>query len=360
MRPVYDFPSLARLGGLAALAPPMVVMPAGLSQVALGNGAMMLTNMAGGPAVAAALLGPAGLQGMLAAFSPTRVVSVLNAITDVDMANREALLDLLTDIAAEAQGAASAAAAAIPSMADGGLVRALTPLPRKGEVLEPSVGRAKGPLKHVGADGMLEDGRVGGEEGGSKSTQQPLSDALVLAVEPEARGLGQQDRRRAPTAATEMFKKLGGGFTEHITTSSEGKGAYASFTAASAEPPAAATSHDSATQEDAGASSSSAGAQGEDANAPHRTRGLGRVYLEFNTVESAVAAFCALSGRFFSGHILVASFESDVTFCSGGIVCLSQGPLLGSPDGEQGSLVLAGPALAPPAGSGTMCTGELD
>jgi len=344
----------------------MVVMPAGLSQVALGNGAMMLTNMAGGPAVAAALLGPAGLQGMLAAFSPTRVVSVLNAITDVDMANREALLDLLTDIAAEAQGAASAAAVAIPSMAGAGLVRALTPLPRKGEVLEPSVGRAKGPLKHVGADGMLEDGRVGGEEGGSKSTQQPLSDALVLAVEPEARGLGQQDRRRAPTAATEMFKKLGGGFTEHITTSSEGKGAYASFTAASAEPPApppaAATSHDSATQEDGGASSSSAGAQGEDANAPHRTRGLGRVYLEFNTVESAVAAFCALSGRFFSGHILVASFESDVMFCGGDIVCLSQGPLLGNPDGEQGSLVLAGPALAPPAGFGaTMCTtGELD
>ena len=354
LRPLYDFGALARPGGLAALAPPLVVMPSNLASASLSSGLMTVQGLGGGPAAAAALLGPAGLPGMLAAFAPTRVLSVLNAVTDVDLCSRDTLLDLLTDIAGEAQAAVREGRAA------GALVRAVAPLPRPGEALEPSVARAKAPLKHVGADGMLED--AARDEGGG-GRQQALSEALVLAHEPEAKGLGQANRMRVPTAATEFFKKLGGAFSEHVVSVPDGRGAFASFTAAAPEPPEGSadggggggSAHDSAMQEDGGGAAvaaAAAAAAGAQPAGPQRTRGLGRIYLEFSSIEAAVAACCALSGRFFSGHILVASFESEVAFCSGALVSLREAP--GLPPGaaaggqaalERGSLVLAGEAV---------------
>jgi hypothetical protein len=257
----------------------------------------------------------------------------------------------------------------------GALVRAVAPLPRKGEALEPSVARAKAPLKHVGADGLLEDGRAGGgaggeeEGGGGKGAgqHQALSEALVLAHQPEAKGLGQADRKRAPTAAVEFFKKLGGGFSEHITSVPD-RGAFASFTAAEPAPASSSSSssssssvsasHDSAMQEDAGVGGEAAAAAAAAAAAGgQRTRGLGRIYLEFSTIEAAVAAACALSGRFFSGHILVVSFESEAAFCSGALVSLSEAPCLppgGAGEGamERGALVLAGEPIGGGGGAG--------
>jgi len=391
LHPAYDYASLARPGGLAALAPPVVIMPSAVTQLPLQSGSMVLTNMGGGPAAAAALLGPAGLPGMLAATPVSRVLTVLNAITDVDLSSKSTLLDVLTDVACEAQECLRAREAAAVAATESGkgsssspgglghLIRALTPLPRKGEALEPRTLRAKGALKHVGADGMLEDGKVHsgvndddcGDRGGAgrvegdvdmgsgsgSSKRGANSEALVLAAEPSTSGLGQASRNKIATVAADFFKRLGGGFSEHIVNlpGAGQTGGFASFTPA----PPSAESTDSA----GAPSSTSQNAEGqrqpgneEEAGSgkPARTRGLGRIYLEFSTKEACVAAGCALSGRFFAGRILVVSFVEEVAFCNGSVVSLSEDVTIPPGAGvfcseeykECGSLVIVGPALS--------------
>ncbi len=63
------------------------------------------------PAAAAALLGPAGIMGLLASVSPTRVLAVLNAVGDADLADAAEARDIVADFALEAAAALAAAAA---------------------------------------------------------------------------------------------------------------------------------------------------------------------------------------------------------------------------------------------------------
>lgn len=91
-----------------------------------------------------------------------------------------------------------------------------------------------------------------------------------------------------------------------------------------------------------------------------RTRGLGRLFLEFSTKEACLAAACALSGRFFAGRILVVSFVDEVAFCKGEVVSLKEGPTIPPGAGvwcseelkECGSLVLEGAPLDTTGGGG--------
>jgi hypothetical protein len=278
---------------------------------------------------------------------------------------------VVADLAAVAQEAARAAAAADGAAREagappplGGLVRVVAPRPRRGETLEPRLVRPKGPMKHVGADGMLEDGPRGPARAAPTALPEGLpSEALTLLASDGglAPGLGQASRKQVSTVASEFFKKqLGGGFSDHVALGAEGRGGgFASMPEAPA--PAGGGgggggAHDSATQEDdpaavAAARAGRGGEAGAGAGAP-RTRGLGRVYLEFGCAGAAVAAMMAMSGRFFNGRILVVSFEQEATFCSGAAVnltaehCIPQG-MAGCPPEhwEEGALVMEGAPL---------------
>jgi hypothetical protein len=351
--------ALCRPGGLALQAPHLTVLPSGVTVAPVGGLGGMAVSLAGGPAASAALLGPGGLPSMLAAFTPTRVLVVLNALTDAELGARGTLRDVVADLAAEAQGAVRAAAAGEGGGGEplGGLVRAVAPRPRRGEALEPRVARSKAPLKHVGADGMLEDGPRGPARAAPGALPEGLpSEALTLLAGDGglAPGLGQASRKQVSTVAAEFFKKqLGGGFSDHVALGAgEGRGGgFASLPEAPQAPPspaaAAAGGHDSATQEDDPARAR-AGGEAVPAGAP-RTRGLGRVYLEFGCAGGAVAALLALSGRFFNGRILVTSFEQEAAFCGGAVVNLTAEPcvppgMAGCPPEhwEEGALVMQG------------------
>jgi hypothetical protein len=90
-------------------------------------------------------------------------------------------------------------------------------------------------------------------------------------------------------------------------------------------------------------------AGGEGGAAPSRTRGLGRIFLEFSCADTAVVAALALGGRFFAGRILAISFADAGAFSSGAAVCLTTAPPQGAGAGaEVGSVVIEGPPRSAP------------
>jgi hypothetical protein len=333
-------------GGLASLAATASVagFPSGVVSVPTAAGQTM--NLTSSAAAAAALLGPGGLAAMLAAFVPTRVLIVINAISDGDLqGGRSALSDIVVDVAAEAQAAvsaaesAAAAAGAAPPFRYGGLLRAVTPLPRAGETLEPRLARVRTAMRHVGADGLLEDAPstkpefdVGG--GNSKARSAAASSgALIVAPDVKALGaLGRAPRNAVASAASEFLKKVGGSFSDNVTVLDIGAGRSHLGAHHQPAPERPSESQDAAQPKDATSEDAPAtpGAEGGDSAGPARTRGLGRIFLEFGCADAAVTAQLALSGRFFAGKILMTSFCDADSFCAGAVVGLSIRPAPGS------------------------------
>jgi hypothetical protein len=359
--PIWQVPAggLATLAGTASIAG----FPSGVTSISNGPAGMSM-NLHTSPAAAAALLGPGGLPAMLAAFRPTRVLAVLNVFSESDLASRAGVADVLRDCAAEAQRATAAAAAAAPSppFPFGGLLRAVAPLPRKGETLEPRLARPRAAMTHVGADGLLEDApaRPEFEVGGARRAGGRSANEGALIVAPDVAalsGLGQRQRNALPSLASEFFKKTGGfsegmEVLEHASAVNWGGkpgGAWKPPPSSSSASAAAAAAHASApspaprdaTSEDVPGAQGSAAAD----EPVKRTRGLGRVYLEFGCVNSAAAAMMQLAGRFFAGRILVVTYVDEEKFLSGQEVALSETPVGVGSAREMGSIILAGKTL---------------
>ena len=216
-------------GGLSTLASSASVagFPSGVTAVPTSAGQSM--NLTSSAAAAAALLGPGGLAAMLSAFTPTRVLVILNAISDGDLlSGKNALSDILADCASEAQSAITSAQAASTAAGlsnpfrYGGLLRAVTPLPRIGETLEPRLARARGAMRHMGADGLLEDGPQKVEfdvsGGGAKAARDAAAGVLIIAPDVAALGaLGRAPRNKVASAAADFFIKVGGGFSDNVS-----------------------------------------------------------------------------------------------------------------------------------------------
>jgi len=267
----------------------------------------------------------------------------------------------VVDVAAEAQAAvsaaegAAAAAGAAPPFRFGGLLRAVTPLPRAGETLEPRLARVRTAMRHVGADGLLEDAPsskpefdVGGGNSKARGGGAAASGALIVAPDVKALGaLGRAPRNAVASAAADFLKKVGGSFSDNVTVLDIGGGGAGRSHLGAPQQPAAERPPESqdaaqpkdATSEDAPATPA---AEGGDSG-PARTRGLGRVFLEFGCADAAVTAQLALSGRFFAGKILMTSFCDADSFCAGAAVGLATRPGPGAAkEREAGSVVLEG------------------
>ena len=350
--PIWEVPpgGLATLAGTASIAG----FPSGVTSITNGPAGMSI-NLHTSPAAAAALLGPGGLPAMLAAFRPTRVLAVLNVFSESDLASRAGVSDVLRDCAAEAQRAIAAAVAAAPTQPFpfGGLLRAVAPLPRKGETLEPRLARPRAAMTHVGADGLLEDApaRAEFEVGGAgRAGRRGANDgALIVAPDVAAlSGLGQRQRNALPSLASEFFKKAGG-FSEGMEVLEQaGAVNWGGKPGGQWRPPAAAAPASAPSPSPLDATSEDVpGAQGATvAEEPvKRTRGLGKVYLEFGCVNAAAAAMTQLAGRFFAGRILVVTYIDEEKFLSGQEVALSETPIGSGSSREMGSIILAGKSL---------------
>jgi hypothetical protein len=150
------------------------------------------------------------------------------------------------------------------------------------------------------------------------------------------------------SAAADFLKKVGGSFSDNVTVLDIGGGGAGRSHLGAPQQPAAERPPESqdaaqpkdATSEDAPATPA---AEGGDSAGPARTRGLGRVFLEFGCADAAVTAQLALSGRFFAGKILMTSFCDADSFCAGAAVGLSTRPGPGTvKEREAGSVVLEG------------------
>jgi hypothetical protein len=254
-------------------------------------------NVGSTPAAAAGLLGPGGIVSLLAAVQPTRVLVLVNSVGDPDISG-PAAGEILADIAAEAQ-------------VHGRLLRAILPLPRPGETIEQRAKAIARPasLKVAGASGLLEDAR----------------DALA----------GGAGARPIPTSAAEFHRRVvkgeGGEGGSGVGFGDDG---------------------------DAGGATSEAGGSAP-AEAQQRTRGLGKVFLEFEAVEGATAAQRELSGRFFNGRIVLSTFADEASFWGGQLVDLKAGIVLSG--AEEGTAASTDATAAPaPSASGTETTASVD
>lgn len=249
-------------------------MPSGLSSIT-GTAANVNVQVGSSPAQAAGMLGPGGIVSLLAAVTPTRILVLLNAVSDVDFKATDHA-DVLADIACEAQK-------------HGVLLRAVMPLPKPGESLEPNIERPE-ILKKVGAAGLLEDSR-------------------------EALAGGSAAQMNVPKNAQEFYKRTMGG------PDARGNAGVASS-----------GYHDDGDEEGEG---EWVPGQNPFKDTSGRTKGLGRIFLEFQDATAATAAQKELSGRFFNGRILVATFADERKFMRGDLCDL----------GQPGCDVVAGPEL---------------
>jgi hypothetical protein len=228
-------------------------------------------------------------------------------------ANAAAILDLVADLVAEAQ-------------LHGPVVRAVVPLPRPGsELLEPRLAlvRPAGAVgKVVGASGLLEDGKAG--SGGAGGGADGGADAPKVV----------------PSSAVDFYKQ---------TMAKGGAGAGAGAGSGAGSGAGGMEGDGDGEGEGAGEGASSSGGKRQ------RTRGLGKVYLEFDSVVAATAAQRELAGRFFNGHILVTSFADERKFIRGDVAPLvpaagggggAGGGGVGAADRFGRSLIMAGEAVA--------------
>lgn len=278
-------------------------------------------NVGATPAAAAGLLGAGGIMAVLAAVEPTRVLVLLNAVSDADLRSPAEYSDVLADIAIEARGAlfaplASGEAGPVPR---GALLAVRIPRPRRGEsttVVLHRKGRFRGAVASVvpGAVGLLEDGRAADASSRIPSTSKAFFEKLLIKEGGGGIALGNlvsgvvgmltngpAAPAPAPVYASEAdasFYSTGpaGGSSAIITT--DGSGALPAD-----EEAAAAAADEERYDPFAG-----------------RTAGLGKVFLEFDTPHAAVAVQRELSGRAFNGRILATTF-ADVDRYRAGELC---------------------------------------
>lgn len=287
---------------------PGMGMPSGTTVIQGPAGGMI--NVGASPAQAAGMLGTGGLVSLLAAVAPTRVLVIYNALTDAILETGRAaptnlqteLADVVLDIAGEAQKASP-----------GQLLRVVVPLPSvKGELIDPPVGvKLGGTIKVVGAQGLLED-KQDKEQG---ILTIPTAHGKIDSHEaPVVVGANMLGAKVIPITAEAFYRKVAGGnWSAGLETLPDrptmgggggtGGGAWTQEQDHDAEPvePSAGT-----------------GGFADDG----RTRGLGKLFLEFHSVDAAISAQKELAGRFYEGRILVATFAHPAKWSAGDLCAL--------------------------------------
>ena len=391
-------PPLLGTSGTSSIAP----LPAGAGAARRGGGGVVVGATA---AAAAGLLpgagGPGGLLALLAGVRPTRVLALLNALGEAELADEAALAELTADIAVEAtagiaaageERAAEAAAAAAAAAAAGEeraaaappaaaplgrliAVRIPRPRPGGGESVDPVLvrrARPAGAAEAAAASGpaapppqpalaLLEDAPTAPRVTVEMEEAPPLGGASAGA------GAGASRKRARPSSAAGAFGSIptsARAFYERIFVTGAGGGggasggAYltagtgASGTASGAvglltdgtermmrqAAVAIVKGERAAERREAAGAGAGAGAgavilygSGEALVAPRvataeelsrdplagRTRGLGRIFLEFSTTEAAVAAQGWLSGRACAGRVVATTFVDEEAYRTG-------------------------------------------
>jgi hypothetical protein len=309
-----------------------LAMPSGLATLPGPAGTGTTITLGASPAQAAGLIGPGGLVSLLAAVNPTRILVLLNAVGDDELASLTELADVCADIGAEAQ--------TVCQTHGGHLLRIVCPRPHAGETIEGYSKTLARPdtLQQVGATGLLMDG--GKSSTNSGDTHQTNESTI---------GGGGGVVASFPTAAAEFFKQTGGSWSESVagvvekhqsaivgikgsggggststlllTSGSSSSATAASTTSASSS----STWAESVALSTSNQVKSSSGVKGDvNENALRkRTRALGKVFLEFDSSAAAIAVQRELAGMFYSGKIVVSSFADEVAFTKGEICDLT-------------------------------------
>ena len=317
-----------------------LAMPSGLVTLPGPTGTGTTITLGASPAQAAGLIGPGGLVSLLAAVNPTRILVLLNAVGDDELASLTELADVCADIGAEAQTACQTSG--------GHLLRIVCPRPHSGETIEgysKTLARPEA-LQQVGATGLLTDG----------SSKSGSSDSLVKNESGGGGGggtgggtAGGAGGASFPTAAAEFFKQTGGSWSESVAGVVEkhqsayggnkggggggggGGGTLLLTSGSSSSSSLAAASNTSSSSssstwaESVALSTGHQGGKGKiDVNEGSgtirkRTRALGKVFLEFDSSAAAIAVQRELAGMFYSGKIVVSSFADETAFTRGEI-----------------------------------------
>ena len=310
-----------------------LAMPSGLSTLPGPSGTSTTITLGASPAQAAGLIGPGGLVSLLAAINPTRILVLLNAIGDDELGSITELADACADIGAEAQ--------TICETSGGHLLRIICPRPHTGETIEGYSKALARPeiLQQVGAAGLLTDNNNGGN-GNSNSTINVTG----------GNGNGNDELKLStasfPTSASEFFKQTGGSWSESVAgvvekhqsaiegMKSNNNGSLSSsmllLTSSSSSSSSTSTSSIGSSISKSTWAESVALSTGqqiktninilEDGNHQQqrkRTRALGKVFLEFDTITAAIAVQRELAGMFYSGKIVVSSFVDESAFTRG-------------------------------------------
>lgn len=308
----------------------LMMVASGVTNIQNGPAGMNIT-LGGPPAQAAGLLGPGGMNSLIASVVPTRVLVLMNVVTDEILRNREVCMDVLVDLISEIHRIFELVEKKItPSLPilesqKHGIVRVVCPKPKEGEFIERQLVRPKGPLKVAGPEGLLEDAPA--EKPKKKLKTDPVTTLTLYDV--AVQGVKKDGRRKFAGSAQEFFEKtMKGGFGTYIPgvgysgTTVEAKNTFASSTGS--KDPSVTSSE--AENRPSGTDSSTR-ALFEDSETPEGsevsnlksqvTPGLGKVFLEFTTPETAMVIQTELAGRFFGGRILVAAFADTRDFYQG-------------------------------------------
>ena len=329
-QPSPPLPGFASSGAGQGLA-----MPSGLVTLPGPTGTGTTITLGASPAQAAGLIGPGGLVSLLAAVNPTRILVLLNAVGDDELASLTELADVCADIGAEAQ--------TVCQTSGGHLLRIVCPRPHSGETIEgysKTLARPEA-LQQVGATGLLTDGSS--KSGGGSSDSLVKNESGGTGGGPGGGGGGAS----FPTAAAEFFKQTGGSWSESVAGVVEkhqsafsgnkgggggggGGGSTLLLTSGSSSSIATASNTSSSSSsstwaESVALSTGHQGGKGKfDVNEGSgtlrkRTRALGKVFLEFDSSAAAIAVQRELAGMFYSGKIVVSSFADETAFTRGEI-----------------------------------------
>lgn len=246
-------------------------------------------NVGPNPAAAAGLLGPGGIVMLLSSITPTRVLVLLNAVTDVELRDDAEFADTIADIACECAKFGKLRRIACPRPAAGSSESANYDFLKR----PPNAKMYSGPV------GMLEDGKAGEKPAPAedKSARIPTTASAFFervlkgeAAGPSVVGLSRMGLLTSGAGGPSGIDGDGGD----------------SWREAGADRQAQAEREGAA--EGDGAATGEAGADPNADAIAKRTKGLGKVYIEFESVDGAVAAQKELSGRAFAGRVLVTTF----------------------------------------------------
>lgn len=292
-----------------------------MATYAMPNGVSGTLNVGATAAAAAGLIGANGIMAVLAAVEPTRILVLLNALSDAELRSPAEYSDVLADIAIEARGAlfAPLTAGETGPVPRGSLLAVRIPRPRRGESTTVTLhrkGRFRGAVASVvpGAVGLLEDGRSADVSAHIPATSKAFFEKLLIKEGGGGIALGS----------------LVSGVVGMLTNGPAAPAApapapvYASEADASfySTGPAGGSTAIVATEPGGGApvdDEAAAVAADDERYDPFagRTAGLGKVFLEFDTPHAAVAAQRELSGRAFNGRIIATTFADEARYRAG-------------------------------------------